>query len=59
MVKLEKYIQKICEILELIVAVFVVIGILLSVFSFFKDFQIFRDVMNEIANPPAMLGRIE
>ncbi len=46
MVKLEKYIQKICEILELIVAVFVVIGILLSVFSFFKDFQIFRDVMN-------------
>lgn len=46
MVKLEKYIQKICEILELIVAVFVVIGILLSVFSFIKDFQIFRDVMN-------------
>ncbi|MBD5105944.1 MAG: hypothetical protein HDT41_03030 [Lachnospiraceae bacterium] len=46
MVKLEKYIQKICEILELIVAVFVVIGILLSVFSFLKDFQIFRDVMN-------------
>ena len=46
MVKLEKYIQKICEILELIVAVFVVIGILLSVFSFLKDFQIFCDVMN-------------
>lgn len=47
MAKLEKYIQKICEILELIVAVFVVIGILLSIFSFLKDFQIFRDIMND------------
>lgn len=46
MVKLEKYIQKICEILELTVAVFVLIGILLSVFSFLKDFQIFRAIMN-------------
>lgn len=49
MIKLEKYIQKICEILELIVAVFVVIGILLSIFSFLKDFQLFRNILDDTA----------
>lgn len=45
--KIEKYIQKTCEILELIVAVFVFAGILLSVFSFIKDFQIFQVMIND------------
>lgn len=47
--KFKKYVQMICEGLELIAAVLVLIGILLSVCSLVKDFEIFGELLNDIS----------
>lgn len=46
MKKLKEYIQTLCEILELIMAVLVSIGILLSIFSIVSDIRVFRELMS-------------
>lgn len=47
--KFKKYVQMICEGLELIASVLVLIGILLSVYSLVKDFEIFGELLNDIS----------
>lgn len=42
---LKKYVQKVSDILELIAAVLVLFGIVLSIFSLIKDFTIFRELL--------------
>ena len=46
MKKLEELIQKICKILELIVAILVLIGIILALLSFFKNYEIFNELLD-------------
>lgn len=47
--KFEKYMQKICGILELFVALLVLVGILLSIGSLVKDFLVFRDLFMDLS----------
>lgn len=47
--RFKKYVQMICEGLELIAAVLVLIGILLSVCSLVKDFEIFGELLNDMS----------
>lgn len=58
MEKFEILIQKICRILELIVAVLVMIGIVLALFSFFKNGEIFMDLLGDIDMFQQYLDRI-
>lgn len=51
-------ITKICELLELIVAVLVLVGILLSICSLVKDFAIFRDILNHTESFRTYLDQI-
>lgn len=44
--KFKRNISKISELLELLVAILVLIGILLSICSLVKDFAIFREILN-------------
>lgn len=44
MEKLEEFIQKICRILELIVAIFVLLGIIMTLFGVFKNYTIFHEM---------------
>lgn len=45
MEKLERFMLKFCDVLERIVALLVLIGILLSLFSFLKDFESFYGLL--------------
>lgn len=45
--KLEELIQKICRILELIVAMLVLLGIILALLSVFKNYTIFYKLAND------------
>lgn len=58
MEKFEILIQKICRILELIVAVLVMIGIVLALFSFLKNGEIFMDLLGDIDMFQQYLDRI-
>lgn len=49
MEKFKKYMQYICEILELTAAVLVLIAILLSLYSIVKDISVFRHLLNDTA----------
>lgn len=51
-------ITKICELLELIVAVLVLIGILLSIGSLIKDFAIFKEILNHTESFRSYLDQI-
>lgn len=44
MEKLEEFIQKICRILELIVTIFVLLGIIMTLFGVFKNYTIFHEM---------------
>ncbi|MDE7311972.1 MAG: hypothetical protein K2N87_10235 [Eubacterium sp.] len=49
MKKIVKGLQKICRILELVVAVFVLIGIITAIISLLKDdIQIFEELLNDM-----------
>lgn len=56
--KLEELIQKICRILELIVAMFVLIGIILTLFGFFKNYTIFYELSGNTDTLKQYLDRI-
>lgn len=58
MEKLNKHIQRICDILELIVALLVLAGIILTMFSFLKDFHIFRELADKTSVFQEYLERI-
>ncbi len=48
MKKVEVLIQKACKIMELIVAVFVMLGIILELFALLKDGVVFRELLENI-----------
>lgn len=48
MKKVEVLIQKACKIMELIVAVFVMLGIILALFALLKDGVVFRELLENI-----------
>ncbi len=48
MKKVEVLIQKACKIMELIVAVFVMLGIILALFALLKDGVFFRELLENI-----------
>ncbi len=48
MKKVEVLIQKACKIMELIVAVFVMLGIILALLAFLKDGVVFRELLENI-----------
>lgn len=56
--KFKKNISKISEVLELIVAILVLIGILLSICSLIKDFAIFREILNNTESFRTYLDQI-
>lgn len=56
--KLEELIQKICRILELIVAMFVLIGIILTLFGFFRNYTIFYELSGSTDTLKQYLDRI-
>lgn len=58
MEKLEKYMHKICIVLECFVAILVLIGILLSLAGFFKDFDLFFGLLGDTAEFKRYLERI-
>ncbi len=58
MEKFKKYMQTICEILELTAAVLVLIAILLSLFSIVKDITVFRHLLNDTAAFKVFLDNI-
>lgn len=58
MEKFEALIQKMCKILELMVAVLVMIGIILALLSFFKDGVIFIELLGNIDMFQQYLDRI-
>lgn len=45
MEKMEKMIKKICSIMELVAAMLVLLGIILTVIGFFKDYAIFYELL--------------
>jgi hypothetical protein len=57
-VKFKGSITKICELLELVVAVLVLIGILFSICSLVKDFAIFREILNHTESFRTYLDQI-
>lgn len=56
--KLEGFIQKICRILELIVAILVLIGIILTLFGVFKNNAIFHGLLGNTAAFKQYLDRV-
>ncbi|MCM1184586.1 MAG: hypothetical protein NC337_14540 [Roseburia sp.] len=56
--KLNKYIHRICDFLELVVAVLVLAGIILTMFSFLRDFNIFRELADKTSVFQQYLERI-
>lgn len=58
MEKLNRYIHKICDVLELIVAILVLAGIILTMFSSFRDFHIFRELVDKTSVFQQYLERI-
>lgn len=56
--KFKGNITKICELLELVVAVLVLIGILLSICSLVKDFAIFKAILNHTESFRSYLDQI-
>lgn len=58
MEKLIKAVQKFCELIELIAAVLVSIGIILSIISLLKDFTIFQHLLEDTAAFREYLERI-
>lgn len=58
MEKLIKTVQKFCELIELIAAVLVSIGIILSIISLLKDFTIFQHLLEDTAAFREYLERI-
>lgn len=58
MEKLERIVQKICGILELLVALLVLVGIFLSLFSLLKDGAIFSELMGDIDTFKLYLDKI-
>lgn len=56
--KFKGNITKICEVLELVVAVLVLIGILLSICSLVKDFAIFKEILNHTESFRSYLDQI-
>lgn len=58
MVKFKGSISKICELLELVVAFLVLVGIAFSICGLIKDFEIFREIFNNIDNFRAYLDQI-
>ena len=49
MSRYKKNIQKLCEALEMAVAMIVLIGILMTIFSLLSDFEIFRSMLGDTA----------
>ena len=49
MERLIKSVQKFCEIIELAAAVLVSVGIVLSVISLLRDFEIFQHLLNDMS----------
>ena len=47
MEKIIKNVQKFCEIVELVAAALVVVGIVLSIIGLFKDFTIFQHMLDD------------
>ncbi len=58
MVKFKGSISKICELLELVVAFLVLVGIAFSICGLIKDFEIFREIFNNIDNFRTYLDQI-
>lgn len=56
--KLEKHIQKVCGILEMIVAILVLLGIILVLVGFFMDHKIFSELMGNTDTFKHFLDRI-
>lgn len=56
--KLEEFIQKICRILELIVAMLVLLGIILTLFGLFKNYAIFHKLLDNTDTFKQYLDRI-
>lgn len=56
--KVEKYLQKICNALELVAAVLVLIGILLSMYGFLKDIETFSSLLGNMASFKHYLEKI-
>ncbi len=55
---LNKYVHKICDALELAVAVLVLAGVILTMFSSFKDFNLFRELADKTSVFQQYLERI-
>lgn len=53
-----KYIQKICQVLEMAVAVIVLLGIMLSVVSLLKDVSVFQHLLNDMSSFQEFLEKI-
>lgn len=49
MSRFKKHIQRSCEVLEMAVALIVLIGILMTIFSLLSDFEIFRSMLEDTA----------
>lgn len=56
--KFKRSISKICELLELIVAFLVLVGIVFSICGLIKDFEIFREIFNNMENFRMYLDQI-
>lgn len=58
MEKLIKTVQKFCELIELVAAVLVSVGIILSIISLLKDFTIFQHLLEDTSAFKEYLERI-
>ncbi|MGN0483737.1 MAG: phosphate-starvation-inducible PsiE family protein [Lachnospiraceae bacterium] len=58
MEKLERVVQKICGILEMVVAILVLIGIILALCSLFKDGSLFFELLHDIESFKLYLDKI-
>lgn len=45
--KMKKHLQTICDVLELVTAIFVLVGILLAIVNLLGDFDMFRSLMED------------
>lgn len=48
-IRLEKIIQKSCRIVEIVAALLILIGIILSVFGILKDFKVFSNLIENVS----------
>lgn len=58
MKKIEDFIQKICEIMELAVAMIVLLGIIFALVAFFRDYEIFYELLGNTDTFKHYLDRI-